>query len=103
MIAKTTYIRRRDASLRALDLEIIRMKSLADIRPEIITSKYKKAIQRLHSTRDVAARKLRELQQSGEYEWNNGEASYAVEQAWDEIRIAVLYAISATYAEPVAS
>ena len=79
----------------------MRMRSIADISPEILTSKYNKAIQRLQSIRRLAARRLRELQQSDECAWNDGKALLGVEQAWDELRSAVLLAISATYAEPV--
>ena len=99
MITKASYIERRGASLRALDLEIARLTDYADKVTAVVAVKYYEMIRSLQTTRDKAAKKLRELRAVGDESWVEGDASTGVEEAWSELRIAVLAAISTTYFE----
>lgn len=100
MIAITTYITRRGASLKALDREIVRLTKHACLTSGEISPHISEAIQGLQATRDNAATRLQELRTVGTDEWSLDEAMSNVEEAWNEIRTAVLIAISSTYLEP---
>ena len=97
MMTKSTYIARRAASLRALDVEIGRLKDYADEATADVALNYYEVIQGLETTRDNAAKHLRKLGEVHGEEWESAEALRDVENEWRELRKAVLVAISATY------
>lgn len=99
MITKAMYIARRNTSLRAMDREIGRLMNYANKSTEEIAVEYYESIHGLRATRDKAARKLRELHTVSETAWIGDEATTGVEDAWSELRDAVLTAISTTYCE----
>ena len=99
MITKATYIERRGAALRALGQEIVRLTDYADKVTADVAVGYYGAIHELQATHDIAARKLRELRAVSDKTWAREDATADVEQAWKELRNAVLNAISTTYGE----
>ena len=100
MIAITTYIQRRTASLRALDQEIARLTRHACLAPGEFAPHVFDAIEGLQATRENATIRLQELRTGGTDNGNFDEAMSNVEEAWDEMRTAVLAAISSTYFNP---
>ena len=99
MITKAVYIDRRDASLRALDVEIGRLTEYADRATGDVAIDYYQVIQSLETTRDKAAKKLRKLGAVSGEEWASVDALRDVENEWKELRKAVIFAISATYVD----
>ena len=99
MFTKTMYIERRGASLRALDTEIGRLTDCADGATADVALNYYEVIERLETTRDNAARKLRKLGAVSGEEWASAEAVRDVENEWREMRRAVIVAISTTYGD----
>ena len=99
MITKATYIERRGASLRALDMEIARLMDYADEATGEVTNKFYAVSNCLQTTRDKAAKKLRDLHAVSDMTWKD--AATGVEDAWKELRNAVLAAISVTYCEVI--
>lgn len=99
MITKATYIAKRGASLRALDQEIARLTDYADNVTEDVAVGYDKVIHGLQMTRDNAAKKLRELHSATDTAWAGEDPTMGVEDAWNELRDAVIAAISTTYCE----
>lgn len=96
MITKATYIARRGASLNALDLEIAR---LTDYATEDVAVNYYAAIYGLQATREKAETRLRELHAVSDTAWVGDDPTMGVEDAWRELRDAVIAAISTTYCE----
>ena len=99
MITKASYIEMRSASLRAMDIEIARLMDYADRSTADIAAKYYEAIDRLQQTRDKATELLRGLLIASDEAPVWQIAAAGVEEAWKEIRDAVLAAISTTYCE----
>lgn len=99
MITKATYIAKRGASLRALDQEIARLTDYADNATEDVADKYFAVIHDLQATRDKAVRMLRQMHSGNDKAWMREDATTGVEDAWNELRDAVLAAISTTYCE----
>ena len=97
MMTKSTYIERRGASLRALDVEIDRLTDYADGTTADVALNYYEAIQGMKTMRDKAAKQLRKLGAVSGDEWKSAEALRDVEHEWRALRKAVLVAISATY------
>lgn len=99
MITKVSYIERRTASLRTLELEIARLMDYADRVAADVAVKYYEAISGLQATRDKAAKSLRELHALSDKAWEWEDATSGVEEAWSDLRNAVTAAISATYGD----
>ena len=99
MIVKATYLERRDASLRAFEIEIARLTDHADRATADVAGDYYEAIRRLQATHDNAAEMLRKLRVVSEESWMREDAVTDVEEAWRELREAVVAAISTTYRE----
>lgn len=99
MITKATYLDRRDTSLRVLELEIARLTDHADRAKADVADKYYEAIRGLQATHDNAAEMLRKLHVANEDSWMWEDAVTDVEQAWGDLRDAVVAAISTTYCE----
>ncbi len=99
MITKATYLARRGASLRALDVEIARLTDYADRVAADVAVKYYETINVLQATRDKAAKMLRELHAVSDKAWAWEDATSAVEDAWSDLRSAVVAAISTTYGD----
>lgn len=99
MITKANYIERRTASLRALELEIARLMDYADRVAADVAVQYYEAINVLQVTRDKAAKMLRELHAASDKAWAWEDATSGVEDAWSDLRSAVVAAISATYGD----
>ena len=96
MITKAAYIRRRSESLRALDMEIAQLTEYADSAMSDVALAYYEAIDILQTARDKAALKLAELKAVGDQEWTGDPSLMGMEKAWNEMRDAVLCAISVT-------
>ena len=99
MITKANYIERRTASLRALELEIARLMDYADRVAAEVAVKYYETIYALQATRDKAAKRLRELHAVSDKAWAWEDATSGVEDAWSDLRNAVIAAISTTYGD----
>ena len=99
MITKATYLERRDSSLRVLELEIARLTDFANAATADDASKYYEAIRGLQATHDNAAEALKKLHAVNEDSWMWEDAAMDLEQAWGDLREAVVAAISATYGE----
>ena len=99
MITKATYIARRGASLNALDLEIARLTEYADKTTENVAVHYYEAIHGLQATREKAESRLRELHAVSDTAWAGDDPTMGVEDAWRDLRDAVIAAISTTYCE----
>ncbi len=99
MITKANYIERRTASLRALELEIARLMDYADRVAGDVAVKYYEAINVLQATRDKAAKMLRELHAVSDKAWAWEDATSGVEDAWTDLRSAVISAIATTYGD----
>ncbi|MBC7816909.1 MAG: hypothetical protein IAG10_08490 [Planctomycetaceae bacterium] len=99
MITKAMYIERRDESLRALDLEIASLMDYAARATADLAVKYDAAINRLQEMRDQAAKKLQGLHVVSDTGWLGDDATLSMEEAWTDLRNAVLAAITATYCE----
>ena len=99
MIVKAAYLERRDASLRAFEIEIARLTDHADRATADVAGDYYEAIRRLQATHDNAAEMLRKLRVVSEESWMWEDAATDVEEAWRELREAVIAAISTTYCE----
>ena len=101
MLTTDAYLQRRSKSLSALDTEIARMTEFGNQSDAVNDTDFWEAIERLQLSLDAAAEQLRELvfDCGPESEVPATERSVAgVEQAWGEIRVAVLGAIAVTYA-----
>ncbi|MEK6261661.1 MAG: hypothetical protein AABP62_23930 [Planctomycetota bacterium] len=103
MITPATYIERRGASLRALDVEIGRLTDYADRATGDVALDYYEAIQGLETTRDNAAKTLRKLSEVSGEEVTCANALRDMENSWRELRSALVVAISATCSERVES
>lgn len=99
MITKSTYLERRDTSLRVLELEIARLTGYADSVTADVADKYDEAIRCLQVTHDNAAKMLRKLHVVREEAWMWDDATTDMEEAWSDLREAVVAAISTTYCE----
>ena len=99
MITKANYIERRTASLSVLELEIARLMDYADGAAANVAVKYYEAINVLQATRDKAAKRLRELHAVSDKPWAWEDATSGVEDAWSDVRSAVIAAISTTYGD----
>lgn len=99
MFTKAAYIEKRRAALRALDQEIARLTDFAGRASDDEAGMYYEAIDGLLVSRDHAAKKLRELRAASDKSWEWEDATTGVEEAWKELRNAVLIAIAATYGE----
>ena len=99
MITSEMYIERREASLRALDVEISRLTDYADGADADVALNYDEVIHHLETTRDRAAKQLQKLGVVSCEESARAEALRDMEHQWRELRNAVLVAISATYRE----
>ena len=99
MITKATYIARRGASLKALDLEIARLTDYADKATEDVAVNYYAAIDGLQATREKAETMLRKLDDVSDAAWVGEDPKMGVEDAWNDLRDAVIAAISTTYCE----
>jgi 7-cyano-7-deazaguanine synthase in queuosine biosynthesis len=99
MMTKTNYIERRTASLRALELEIAKLMDYADRVAAELSVKYYEAIQGMQVIHDNAARMLRELHAVSEKAWVWEDATSGVEDAWSDLRNAVMAAIATTYGD----
>ena len=99
MITKATYIARRGASLNALDLEIARLTDYADKATEDVAANYYAAIHGLQATRGKAETMLQELHDVSDTAWAGEDPTMGMEDAWRELRDAVIAAISVTYCE----
>ena len=97
MLTKASYIEGRGESLRELDLEIGRLSDYADKVTAVVAVKYYDVIHCLQATRDKTAKTLCELRAVADELWVEGPASTGVEDAWNELRIAVLAAISTAF------
>ena len=101
MLTTDAYFQRRSKSLSALGREIARMTEFASQSDAVNDTDFWEAIERLQLSLDAAAEQLRELvfDFGPESEVPATERSVAgVEHAWGEMRVAVLGAIAATYA-----
>lgn len=96
MITKATYIERRSASLRALDLEIIRLTDFANGEDGDEALVCYEVIDVLRTQRDNAVQKLREMQMIDDQRWADDDVTSGMENAWREVRNAVLVAIEMT-------
>lgn len=101
MVTNTTYIERRVASLRALDMEISKLTDYADGATGAVAVTYYGAIHALQETRDKAAASLRELNRVSHITWLREAATADVDDAWKEVRSAVHVAITTTYCEVI--
>ena len=99
MITKANYLERRDTSLRVLELEIARLTDYADRAKADVADKYYEAIRSLQATHDNAAEMLQKLHAASDESWMQEDAATGVEEAWRELREAVIAAISMTYCE----
>ena len=99
MITKATYLERRDTSLRAFEMEIARLTDHADRATADVADDYYEAIHRLQASHDKAAKTLRELDAVSDHAWQGKDSAADVEEAWGELREAVVAAISTTYCE----
>jgi hypothetical protein len=99
MMTKANYIERRTVSLRALELEIAKLMDYADRVAADLAVKYYEAIHGLQVTHDKAAAMLRELHAVSDKAWAWEDATTGVEDAWSELRSAVIAAISTTYGD----
>lgn len=99
MITKAIYIERRTASLRALELEIAQLMDYADKVAAEIAVKYYEAIHGLQATHDNAVTMLRKLHASSDKAWAWEDATSGVEDAWSDLRSAVIAAIATTYGD----
>ena len=99
MITKANYLERRETSLRVLELEIARLTDYADRAKADVADKYYEAIRSLQATHDNAAEMLQKLHAASDESWMREDAATDVEEAWRELREAVIAAISMTYCE----
>ena len=99
MITKTSYLERRGASLRALELEIARLTDYANKVTTDVAAGYYKAIHSLQATHEKAEAMLGELREVSDSAWEGENPTMGVEDAWNELRDAVIAAISTTYCE----
>ena len=99
MITKTRYLERRGASLRALELEIDRLTDYANKVTTDVASGYYKAIHGLQATHEKAEAMLEELSAFSDSAWVGADPTMGVEDAWNDLREAVIAAISTTYCE----
>jgi hypothetical protein len=97
MITKTTYIAKRSASLNALDQEIIRLTDYANNATADVANTYFAVIRDLQAKRDKAATMLCQMHSGHDISWKQESATTGVEDAWNELRDAVLAAITTTY------
>lgn len=97
MMTKTNYIAKRGASLKALDQEIARLTDFANNATADIADKYFAVIDNLQAKRDKAAKMLRQLHSGNDKVWMQEDVAAGVEDAWNELRDAVLAAITTTY------
>ena len=95
MIATSTYLAKRGASLRALDQEIRMLTNYAALEIPESAVKYREAVRGLQATRDAVAGKLRKLRAVRGNEWSVQAAMNDVEDAWNDVRDAVCAAIAA--------
>ena len=102
MLTTATYLQRRSKSLSVLGTEIARLTEFASQSDAVNDTDFREAIERLQLSLDAAARQVRELAFGcgPESEVHATERSVAgVEQAWGEMRGAVLAAIAVTYGD----
>lgn len=98
MLTKAAYLEKRRAALRALDQEIIRLTDFADgVTEEAVM--YHAAIDELLVARHKASEKIQQLRMAGDKAWVWEDEVTGVDEAWKELRRAVVNAISATYGE----
>ncbi len=99
MLTKADYIETRCNSLRALETEIDRLTDHANEATVDVAVVFYEAINQLQLTRVRAIAKVRELQMSNGETWRRDNATIGVDAAWNDLRNAVLVAISTTYCE----
>jgi hypothetical protein len=99
MTTKAMYIARRNTSLRALNEEITRLMAFANESSVELAIELEVAIEGLLATRDQAENKLRLLDDVDDSVWMDDRATADLEDAWGDLRGAVLVAISTTYCE----
>ncbi len=99
MLTKTDYIETRCDSLRTLETEIDRLTDYANEATADVAAAFYEAIAQLQLARTRAIAKLRELQMANGDTWKRDDATIGVEAAWNDLRNAVLVAISTTYCE----
>ena len=99
MLTKASYIEGRGESLRELDLEIARLSDYADKVTTDVAAGYYKAIHGLQATHEKAEAMLEELSAFSDSAWEGENPTMGVEDAWNDLRDAVIAAISTTYCE----
>ena len=85
--------------MKALDQEIARLTNFANNAAADVADKYFVVIHNLQAKRDKAAKMLRQLHSGCDKVWMREDAATGVEDAWNELRDAVLAAITTTYCE----
>ena len=99
MVTRTTYIEQRRVSLKALDREIARMTHYQCGVTTDAALQYDQAIRGLQVSRDKAAKMLQAMRAPDGEALTCEDATQGMENAWGDVRTAVLAAISATYGD----